>query len=250
MQENSKKHAHTADYPKVQITPSGKAVAIEPETIEKPEKPFRKVSEAKKKTYVLLGLICAAIILGIYILTLSGKPMCRLMPKPEASALKVQQLHTLNQNERRVIFAPYKVKTHNASFVVPLDFLEENVSEEDSVYVKFKTEDESFFLIFNVVLRENAPVELRTFHRLAFENLLAEFDARISKMPQYFTTTSGNKAFETGLSDDDYNYTIVTAASDSAFATLIISNALDRNRTNSAFNALILKQIVQSLYLQ
>jgi hypothetical protein len=172
------------------------------------------------------------------------------MAKPEISALKVQRLHTLKQNERKIIFAPYKVKAYNASFVVPLDFLEEKDAEEDSAYVRFKTEDESFFLIFNIALKENAPVELRTFHRLAFENLIAEFDATISNMPQYFTTVSGNKAFETRLSDDDYNYTIVTAASDVAFATLIILSPLDGNRADTAFNALILNQIVQSLYIQ
>lgn len=236
-------------HPIVKISDCGKATAIKYDTPKKTTISFGVNDEVKKKTYAILGIICLALFLGIYSLGVWGKSMCKWMPKENVSTLKLQHIHAIDFNGSTTILTPRKAKDYNASFVAPLNFLEETFPNDDSACVKLKTEDESFFLILHVVPQNQAPVELRTFHRLTFENTMAEFNATVLGLPSYFKTANGNRAFESRLYDDRYEYYLVTAASDQAFATLMISSDLNSRKENEDEVAYLIQTIAHSLSL-
>ncbi|NCB41250.1 MAG: hypothetical protein EOM59_01320 [Clostridia bacterium] len=236
-------------YPIVQISDHGKAIVIDPDTPTVQPKFLGGITEDKKK-YVLLGIICFSILLGICILAFSRDLLYKLMPKESLSALKIQHIRTLETNENTIVFTPRKAEEYNASFVAPLNFMEEQVSEDDSVYMKLKTADDSLFLILHIIPKTEAPVELRTFHRLTFENIVSEFDAQVSGLPTYFTTDAGNKAFETRLYDRNYEYYLITVSSETAFATLMISSEISQRKVENELSRQIATEIARSLYIE
>ncbi|MDD2294664.1 MAG: hypothetical protein PHT29_02305 [Eubacteriales bacterium] len=87
----------------------------------------------------------------------------------------------------------------------------------------FLSEDNRVSILLEVIDTEEAPISLRTLHRLTLENITAELSAARTAEPRFFITRGGNEAFDTRMKDEHYEYGIVTAASQSRFATVILA---------------------------
>jgi hypothetical protein len=182
---------------------------------------LRKAARQTRRRPILLLLAVLAFALLFLLLTGYGSDQRtgRIMGKKSADYRKICCLAYSNSSDGPCQLMHYVTPDGMVSLAIPSDY-KRMEGRTDQVFL---SEDNRISILLEVIDTEEAPISLRTLHRLTLENITAELSAVRIAEPRFFITRGGNEAFDTSMKDEHYEYGIVTAASQSRFATVILA---------------------------